>query len=156
MRNGDMVLRRRLSFMLEGIGSMRTPNDTGNSEKTVQIMPRWFYYYYYTRTWINVDSFWNYWTSKKHGNKPHQTFRTQRSVRRYAHEGDVIQFYEKKHGKKGGWFHSVVVHYKTRHDIYYTAHTSSHLHKGLRNANKGKSRRGIHKIIKYRVIHMGF
>ncbi|MHC9537808.1 hypothetical protein ACVQ8P_08445 [Dellaglioa sp. BT-FLS60] len=77
----------------------------------------------------------------------HATYKIQKSIRKHAKEGDMIQFYD----KKDKWFRTVVVHYKTNHKVYYTAHSDSHLHKRLRRANVG--RHGRSKIIKYRLIH---
>jgi len=102
----------------------------------------------YSSTWTSVDMFWKYFTKTK--KRKHYTFKTQKSIRRHARPGDVVQFWD----QRAKWFHTVTIISKNRKDVYYTSHQAYFKRKGLKKANHGRGH-GESKIRKYRIIKMG-
>ena len=101
-----------------------------------------------SKSWVNVNSFYTYWTKYKH--LKHFSTRKQSYVIHHARLGDIIQFKDKSEK----WFHTAIITKKTRHEVYYSCHTANVFNKPLRKCNKGHFRRGRNKIIKFRVIHV--
>ncbi|WP_125765382.1 amidase domain-containing protein [Levilactobacillus mulengensis] len=89
----------------------------------------------YTSTWTAVQMFWKYFTQVKH--RKHYTSRHQSTINRHASRGDVIQFWN----RKNGWFHMATVYSTSSKRLRYTAHSTSHIRKPLRDANKGRASR---------------
>lgn len=103
----------------------------------------------YSSSWTTVKDMWTYYTKTKH--RRHYVTKSRNWIIKHASVGDVVQFWSPKEG----WFHSVVIYRKVRHNVLYTSHSNEFLKKKMTHCNQGRSARLGLAIRRYRLIKMG-